>query len=89
MFNLVQSGRGLPARHCDALPDKPRVSCLPNPYHHRVWTREMLHTDLAETGFSHPAFAIGTGVVESGGRFDQHVETHHKSEGVAGTVVVN
>ena len=49
----------------------------------------MLDARLAEAGFLHPALAVGAGVVESGRRFDQHVQAHHQAERVLRAVVVD
>ena len=42
-----------------------------------------------EAGFLHPADAVGAGVVEAAGGFDEHVEAHEEAEGVLGAVVVD
>ncbi len=49
----------------------------------------MFHPRSAETGFTHPALAIRSGVVEATRCFDQHVETHRKSERILASVVIN
>jgi len=37
---------------------------------------------ITEARLLHPADAVGAGVVEATGRFDQHVEAHQQAEGV-------
>ena len=49
---------------------------------HGVGTDEVLDAGLAEAGFFHPADAVGAGVVEAAGSFDEHVEAHEKAEGI-------
>src|SRR5450432_3201925 len=63
--------RGAPHHATDALPDAD---------HHRVRPHQVLDARLAKAGFFHPALAVSAGVVESGRRFDQHVEAHHQAE---------
>ena len=62
-----QSEYQLGARVCLAAP-------LANPDYHRVRADQMLDAGLAEAGFIHPALAVGAGIVESGGGFNEHVE---------------
>ena len=56
---------------------------------HGVWTNEVLDISFAEACLFHPADAIGAGVIEAAGGFDEHVEAHHEAERVLGTVVVD
>ena len=49
----------------------------------------MLGAGLAEAGILHPALAVGAGEVEAAGGLDEHVEAHHKAEGVLRAVIVD
>ncbi len=49
----------------------------------------MLDARFAEAGFFHPAHAIGAGVVEAAGGFDEHVQAHQQAEGILRAVVVD
>ena len=56
---------------------------------HGVGADEMFDAGFFEAGFFHPSGAVGSGVVEAAGGFDEHVEAHHEAEGVLGAVVVD
>src|SRR5690349_14436126 len=43
---------------------------------HRIGAGERFDPRVAETGVAHPLLAVGAGVVEAAGRFDQHVQAH-------------
>ena len=49
----------------------------------------MFYAGIAEAGFFDPVGAVGAGVVEAAGVFDEHVEAHHETEGVLRTVIVD
>src|ERR1700736_2289077 len=58
----------------NGLPNKSRVSCgLLDSDDHGVGADEMLEAGAAEARFLHPPHAIGAGVVEAAGGFDEHV----------------
>ena len=49
----------------------------------------MFFARFAEPGLFHPTHAIRSGVIESGGRLDQHVQAHEQTESILGPVVVD
>src|ERR1017187_7164413 len=61
------------------------IAVLFDPDHHRVGSYQVFDSCLAESGFFHPGDAIGAGVVEAAGGFNQHVQAHQQAKGVLGT----
>src|SRR6516164_4386582 len=57
--------------------------------HHRIGAYEVADFGFAEADLAHPGHAITAGVVETACGFYEHVETHHQSESVLRTVVVD
>jgi hypothetical protein len=56
---------------------------------HGVRADEMLDASFAEANFFHPGDAILARIVETAGRFNQHVQTHHQAEGILRAIIVN
>ena len=49
----------------------------------------MFHASLTEACFFHPGYAIGAGVVEAAGGFDEHVQAHEQTESILGAIVID
>lgn len=62
---------------------------LLEPNHHGVRTNQMLDAGVAESSFLHPAYAIGTRIVEAPLSLNEHVEAHHQAECTLFAVIVD
>src|SRR6185312_1799340 len=56
---------------------------------HRVGANQMLDAGILEPRLFHPSRTVGPSIVEPAGGFDQHVQAHHKSEGVHRAIVID
>src|SRR5580698_3872377 len=69
------------AEDCKAWLERVVVVCgLLDANDHGIGADEVLDAGAGEAGFFHPGRAVGAGVVEAAGGFDEHVETHEEAE---------
>ena len=53
-----------------------------DPDDHRAGAAQVFAPHLAETSRLHPADAVGAGVVEPSGGFDEHAEAHQEARDI-------
>ena len=56
---------------------------------HRIRAYQMLYASLAEPRLLHPIRAIGTGIVETVGGLNQHIQAHEQSKSVLRAIIID